>query len=688
MEGKKEPGKTGTRSLAFDLTLIVFLVFTVGQGLLWAWFLSDQKQNYAGTLREKIAAAGKSFSEVSAPALQGGDLSQLDRYLQALGGDEDILSATLADPAGAVLKKMEFRPAPEGSSVLGFMLPGEDTLKTDVVSGGARLGTVEIKYTGKRMNGRLMRLLTVAPIGQLVVLLIMFSLIYYFARVKVGRPVREINSKLAAITGGDLTVEITGDGSSEIGSVASGLNFLKASLIRTVSVLNETAGNVGMAVKQLNLTFSNLSAGMKSRNSSIDEISVSMKAAALDQKKISDNTKLFSESSSENVSSLLEVKATADEIASGTNKLFQAVEGSYAALSQLSQTAKQIASNSEEALDFVEGTSASVEEINASLKEVEKSARMSTELAEGVRALAAEEGVRSSNEAIEAMETISGRVRALLETIKNFGSRSKDIEKMLTVIKGVTEQTNLLSLNAAILASQAGEYGKGFSVVADEMRALSERTSASTKEIAGVVTGIRSEIAGVMSSIEESMGVVERGKQNVYRARESTGEIVEKSRLSAEMALTIQRATEEQSRGLSQITSAVEKMRQTIQKMAGSTLEQFKGSEYLLEKMSDVKEIAEATRRGMQEQASGTKQISSNLAASEVMIRGIKESTVNQQALHDTIAASLEQIKAAGSGTLRDVEEVAQSLATLQNEIGALKKEVEAFRTNGKVHPV
>jgi methyl-accepting chemotaxis protein len=235
------------------------------------------------------------------------------------------------------------------------------------------------------------------------------------------------------------------------------------------------------------------------------------------------------------VTSLLEVRATADEIASGTNKLFQAVEGSYAALSQLSQTAKQLASNGDEALTFVEGTSASVEEINASVKEVEKSARESTELAEGVRALAAEEGLKASNEAIDAMEAISGRVRSLIETIKNFGNRSKDIEKMLTVIKEVTEQTNLLSLNAAILAAQAGEYGKGFSVVADEMRALSERTSASTKEIAGIVKTIHSEIAGVTSSIEESMGFVERGKGNVYKARESTGMIVEKAQRSAEI---------------------------------------------------------------------------------------------------------------------------------------------------------
>jgi methyl-accepting chemotaxis protein len=129
-------------------------------------------------------------------------------------------------------------------------------------------------------------------------------------------------------------------------------------------------------------------------------------------------------------------------------------------------------------------------------------------------------------------------------------------------------------------------------------------------------------------------------------------------------------------------------MRDIIQKMAASTREQSKGSEFLLEKMSDVKEIAEATRRGMQEQAAGTKQISSNLESADSVMTGIKESTGNQQSINDTIVGSLEQIKAIGTGTLRDVEEVAQSLSTLQSEVEALKKEMEAFRIDGKVHPV
>jgi methyl-accepting chemotaxis protein len=111
--------------------------------------------------------------------------------------------------------------------------------------------------------------------------------------------------------------------------------------------------------------------------------------------------------------------------------------------------------------------------------------------------------------AIEGMENISEEVKKSAEIIQRLGIRSVDIEKILSVIKDVTEQTNLLSLNAAILAAQAGEYGKSFSVVADEIRGLSERTSSSTREIGGIVKTIQQDIKDAVFTIDSAKEKVE-----------------------------------------------------------------------------------------------------------------------------------------------------------------------------------
>jgi methyl-accepting chemotaxis protein len=677
------------KTLARSFILVVLVVFLAGQGLLWLWFLNGQKKEQAGLLADKVKTASALLGSFSVPAILSYDYTTLDQYIEALSGDGDLLAVKISDRDGNPLRQKAFRAEGEkpGSGSL-FFLPDANVYRKPIESAGEKIGEIEIRYSGHRANRSIRKLVTVSPIGQAVVFLLIMLAIYYFFQRRVGRPIDVLNRKLESITEGDLTTEIEHGDGDEIDSVASGLSFLKESLVRTITRLNAMSQNVGMAIRQLDTTFGNVSGGMKRQSLSIDEITAGLKKAAESQNRIGAGTDELSDFSAENVTSLLQVKATADEIAASTGRLFQAVEDSHSALAQLSQSAKAIAESTQDGLSSVEETAASVEEMNASVKEIERSARESTALAERVKQVAAEEGVLVVADAIDGMEKIAGKVQSSVEMVSKLGARSKDIEKMLSVIKDVTEQTNLLSLNAAILAAQAGEYGKGFSVVADEIRALSERTASSTRDIAAIVKTIQSEMAEVVSSIGEAMRFVEKGREDIYRAGASTGQIVEAAQSSAHMTLAIQRASEEQVRGLAQISLAVEHIRQIMHRMAGSTEEQVKGTSYMLEKMGEVREIAESTRKGTIEQAAGTKHITDNLELANERINDIREFVHEQEKLGAGAIGSAEKIRAIGVATSRDVEDLSLSLGTLQAEIDALTKEMERFRIDGKVHPV
>jgi len=672
-------------SLAKKFILVVLITLAAGQAVIWLWLLSAEKKEEGRMLDSKAAAIfsllqKSSVTGMVAYEMAAYDFSNLEGHIEALSGDEDMISLRLEDRRGTVLKEKQFRPEPEKAKKGSFLyLPGIIGRTGKVVNGGEELGRLEIKLGGERANSALKRSLLAAIFGQVLVFAALAVVVSFFFRKELAAPMKQIRGGLDTLAKGDFAEDIKIDGSSELAGIGASLNSLKESYGKSVGRLRATAENVEMAIMQMNMTFNNLGAGIKRQGESINEIISALKGAAGSQQEMVEGTEKLSEFSTENVTSLLEVKATAEEIATSTGRLFQAVEGSYSALSQFSESAKEIAANAQDGSKAVEETSASAEEINASVKEIEKSVKESATLAEKVRTIAAEEGVLSITEAIEEMEKVTGQVRSSVEIVGRLGTRSKDIEKMLLVIKDVTEQTNLLSLNAAILAAQAGEYGKGFSVVANEMHALSERTTVSTKEIAAVVKTIQGEIAGALASIEATMKFVERGTEQVYKAGTITASVLEAAQGSSQMARSIHKSTEEQARGLAQIALALEHLREMIFRVAQATEEQSRGSGYMLAKMAELKEIAELTSKGTREQAEGTRHITENIELAGERIMGIKDFIKGQEKTQAGILSSIESIKNTGLAAARQIEEMTLSLETLQGEANALKEDSEAL---------
>jgi methyl-accepting chemotaxis protein len=500
-------------------------------------------------------------------------------------------------------------------------------------------------------------------------------------RRNITNPVFSINKAIEKITLGDLTTPVPDLGENEIGDIAKGIAFLETRLSLIIAKLNSTAVNVSMATKQVDHTYRNVVEGITTQTNAVKNIISSVQKATKSQGDISDSTEKLSSFSADNVSALLEVKETSGEIATNIQRLFKATEDSYSVVLQMNQTGKTISENAGSASSAVEDTSASVEEVGASVREVEDHARESSKLAEKVQEITSGVGMMSVVNAIEGMENISEEVKKSAEIIQRLGIRSVDIEKILSVIKDVTEQTNLLSLNAAILAAQAGEYGKSFSVVADEIRGLSERTSSSTREIGGIVKTIQQDIKDAVYTIDSAKEKVEEGNTLVVNVGEALREILNAAVHSTEMTKAIERATQEQSIGLKQITSAFEEIQKMMSSVAKSTKEQDNALGYLLEGTGEVKEVAELSKRGAFEQAEGTKLISRNLELANERINHINEAILNQKKLNDSIIDAMDKIGNVGTSTVQDMEDVSVSLKTLAQEIETLKQDMEVFKT-------
>jgi methyl-accepting chemotaxis protein len=154
--------------------------------------------------------------------------------------------------------------------------------------------------------------------------------------------------------------------------------------------------------------------------------------------------------------------------------------------------------------------------------------------------------------------------------IRSLESRTNEISSIANVIKEIAAQTNLLALNAAIEAARAGEQGRGFAVVADEVRKLAERTSAATEEIGGMIGAIQSDTASAVGAMDQALPQVERGVELAQEAAQSLRDIRDGAGTTLNRIRDVALATREQSAASNAIAQQVESIAQMVEETSAS----------------------------------------------------------------------------------------------------------------------
>ncbi|HUI63857.1 MAG TPA: methyl-accepting chemotaxis protein [Bacteroidota bacterium] len=240
------------------------------------------------------------------------------------------------------------------------------------------------------------------------------------------------------------------------------------------------------------------------------------------------------------------------------------------ASSQISSSTEEMAAGAQEQTSQAAEVASAVEEMTKTIQENSKNTGNTAETAKQVKS-AAEEGGRVVEETVAGMRRIADVVNRSADTVRTLGKSSNQIGEIIGVIDDIADQTNLLALNAAIEAARAGEQGRGFAVVADEVRKLAERTTKATKEIAGMIRTIQAETAGAVASMEEGTMEVNNGIGLAERAGTSLKAIVGMVQKLTDMVSQIAAASEEQSSASEQISKNVEAISSVTNQTASAT---------------------------------------------------------------------------------------------------------------------
>jgi len=277
-------------------------------------------------------------------------------------------------------------------------------------------------------------------------------------------------------------------------------------------------------------------------------------------------------------------------ISSASESVMASVDETSTAVAEISIAIEHVSRNLDSLSEAVDKSVSAMEEISMSLKNVEENTSFSHELSSQVKDQA-DKGRSVVEETISALAEIQNSVDLSYQGIKRLSDNSSRIDSIVDVINAITKRTNLLALNASIIAAQAGEYGKSFGVVADEIRNLSLQTGQSTGEITGIIDEIMNESQVAANSVTATKELVQMG----VRLGEETGNalqvILDSAQRAMEMTEKIKASTGEQTMSARLVTQSIEDVSSMTAQIFKASKEQSNATRSILSAIDSIKDI-------------------------------------------------------------------------------------------------
>lgn len=331
-------------------------------------------------------------------------------------------------------------------------------------------------------------------------------------------------------------------------------------------------------------------------------------------------------------------------IASAAESVLGSVDETSSSVSNIYVSIEQVTKNLDYLSESIEKSASAMEELSSTIKNVEQSAAISHQVSSKVKE-EADRGRQVVKETIASLAEIQRSVDLSFDAMKRLTENSGRIESIVGVINDITKRTNLLALNASIIAAQAGEYGKSFGVVADEIRNLSLQTGQSTGEITGIIEEIMNESRSAAQNISASRELVQKGVELGGVMGQSLQVIHESSARSLDMTQEIKIATEEQARSVQLVTHSIENVSSMSSQIFKASKEQSDAAMNIVRSVDTIKEMTQEMVKATVKQVEDGGEIKQSVEAVGEMVTRIFEDMEVRRGESSAVVRELEMMK-------------------------------------------
>ncbi len=548
--------------------------------ILIAWSIFFVYSRYSLNVSEnefdqKAQLLAKTIGAQSQYSLLMGDSVGLSGNLKNIVGSGDAIAGAFYSTNGKLLTEVNLREVnwtrPDLSTLSSSIQSAKTVGGTPVVVASMRilnqanhqsLGFVSMAISSKSLESEKSSSLLVS-FGTLIFFGIFGWLAMALLTRAIVRPVKTLKESAQKVASGDFSVRVELNQADEVGELAAAFNVMVEKNKNSIDEVNlktqqaEEARQLAEKMQRQAEVQQSYLRGQFERISGVIEAVTKgdlTKELVIEERNIAEATS----ASTEEVTALSKkINQMIRDLSSLIGEVHTAGDSLSEATAQISSAAEQMSTGAHEQASQTREVATAVEQMSKTVIESSKNANEAANMAKKASDLA-NVGEKVFQETIGGMTRIAQLVKKSAEIVDTLGKSSAQIGEIIQVIDDIADQTNLLALNAAIEAARAGEQGRGFAVVADEVRKLAERTTSATKEIADMIKRIQQETTQVVLAMTEGNTEAENGMKLADKAAESLSEIISSVNGVVGMISQIAAASEEQSSASEQVSHNVE----------------------------------------------------------------------------------------------------------------------------------